>query len=134
MVNRILQIQEITKEDLLTAEEEYSNYAYRSLLAELKPEFEKLYQSLNSTWNKRTAGAIARRTGNKIANDPEGLMMVYAAGGMIDEYLASLYVRKDPTLVKHSGTPEDVACLLSKLWLRVVFGADSIFDPDTSTV
>ena len=30
----------INKEDLLTAEEEYSNYAYRSLIAELKPVFE----------------------------------------------------------------------------------------------
>lgn len=30
----------INKEDLYTAEEEYSNYAYRSLIAELKPEFE----------------------------------------------------------------------------------------------
>tara|TARA_R110002094_G_scaffold123679_5_gene118282 strand:- start:10 stop:693 length:684 start_codon:yes stop_codon:yes gene_type:complete len=91
-------------------------------MTEESTEFEKIYQSLNSTWNKRTASAIARRLGNRPADDPEGVMIVYAAGGMVDEYLANLYVRKDPTLTKYSGAPEDVAHLLSNLWMRVVIG------------
>ncbi|MFC4271282.1 TetR family transcriptional regulator [Sneathiella chungangensis] len=92
-------------------------------MTEESTKFEEIYQTLNSNWNKRTAEAIARRTRKPLSENPEGLLVVYAAGGMVDEYLASLYVRRDPILVEHSGSPEDVAELLSKLWLRAVFGS-----------
>ncbi len=97
-------------------------------MTEESAEFEKLYHSLNSSWNKRTAQAIALRLGKRPADDPEAILTVYAAGGMVDEYLANLYVRKDPVLIEQSGSPEDVARLLSTLWMRVVLGEAAITD------
>lgn len=89
-------------------------------MTEESAQFEEIYRSLNGTWNLRTAEAIARRQGTTGGATPEQIMTVYAMGGMVDEFLANLYVRNDPALVERAGSPEEVAGLLSRLWIRAV--------------
>lgn len=89
-------------------------------------DFARSYQSLNRDWNMRMAAAIARRR----APDSEGnpvppaacLPTACALGGMIDEFLSQLYLRKDPALANLIDDEGAVADLLSDLWCLGAYG------------
>lgn len=86
--------------------------------------FARAYRDLNAIWNRRMAAAIARRrSGKGAAVSPESMLPVaYALGGMIDEFLAQVYLRRDPALAFLAGDDDAIADLLTDLWLRGAYG------------
>jgi len=84
--------------------------------------FARSYQRLNRDWYGRVAAAIARRrSGTEQPHDV--LPAAYALGGMIDEFLTQIYLRKDPALAHLAGEEEKVAELLTDLWCFGAYGA-----------
>ena len=84
--------------------------------------FRARFHALNRDWNYRVAAAIAARRAD-VAHErpaaPETLLpLAYALGGMIDEFLAQLYLRRDPALAALADDEPAVADLLSELWCR----------------
>jgi AcrR family transcriptional regulator len=88
--------------------------------------FARAYQGLNRQWYARVAGAIARhraRISGTDAPPPSAFLpTAYALGGMIDEFLAQLYLRHDPALIHLADDEEAVADLLTDLWYRGAYG------------
>ncbi len=78
------------------------------------------FHDLNRDWNRRVAQAIATNRGDASADAM--LPTAYALGGMIDEFLAQLYLRRDPALASLAEDAEAVADLLSELWCRGAYG------------
>lgn len=89
--------------------------------------FARSYQELNRSWYERMAIAIAQHrseAGEAIA--PEAaLPIAYALGGMVDEFLTQIHLRKAPALVHFSRDPEAVADFLTDLWLKGAYGSVS---------
>lgn len=94
---------------------------FRALMqmTETSSRFEAIYRTLNARWNRRTAAAIARRQG-RTAPAESDLLTAYALGGMVDEFLANLYVRRDPALDARIDSPAEAAQVLAATWLRAV--------------
>ena len=92
---------------------------FRALMqmTEASARIESVYQKLNHRWNMRTARAIARRRGCAEGPSEADILRAFALGGMVDEFLANVYVRRDPVLVERLQSPEEVARLLAGLWL-----------------
>jgi len=73
------------------------------------------FRALNRAWNGRVAAALAARLGG---SEAARLPMAYALGGMVDEFLATLYLRRDPALAQLADDEAAVAQLLTDLWWR----------------
>lgn len=86
--------------------------------------FARSYQELNRAWYERMAAAIARhRSEAGVASTPEEtLPIAYALGGMVDEFLTQIHLRKAPALAHYADDPEAVADLLTDLWLKGAYG------------
>lgn len=88
--------------------------------------FARAYRELNRAWYGRMAAAIARRRApdeGSARADPESLLpTAYALGGMIDEFLTQVYLRRDPALAHLSADEEAIAELLTDLWWRGAYG------------
>jgi AcrR family transcriptional regulator len=87
--------------------------------------FARSYQELNQSWYERTAMAIARHkseSGEATAPE-EALPVAYALGGMVDEFLTQIHLRKAPALAHYADDPEAVADLLTDLWLKGAYGS-----------
>jgi AcrR family transcriptional regulator len=84
------------------------------------------FHALNRDWNTRVAAAIARHRARSSVSPPEAperlLPTAYALGGMIEEFLAQLYLRQDPALRSFAESEEAVADLLSSIWYRGTYG------------
>ncbi len=89
--------------------------------------FARSYQELNRSWYERTAMAIARhKSDNGDATKPEeALSVAYALGGMVDEFLTQIHLRREPALAHFAGDPEAVADFLTDLWLKGAYGTFS---------
>lgn len=73
------------------------------------------FRRLNRAWNGRVAAALAAARGT----EPAALLpAAYALGGMADEFLATLYLRRDPALRRLARDEAAVAALLADLWWR----------------
>ena len=87
--------------------------------------FARTYGELNRDWYQRMALAIARRrtaaTGERIG-PAEALATAYALGGMIDEFLTQVHLRRDPALAHLAGDAEAAANLLTEIWCRGAYG------------
>lgn len=88
--------------------------------------FARAYRDLNRAWYGRMAAAIARRRARQAGGaeaDPEDLLpAAYALGGMIDEFLTQVYLRRDPALAHLAADEEGIADLLTDLWWRGAYG------------
>lgn len=73
------------------------------------------FRRLNRAWNGRVAAALAAEQG---AAPAALLPTAYALGGMVDEFLTTLYLRRDPALAHLAGDEAAVAALLTELWWR----------------
>lgn len=86
----------------------------------------KSLQELNWQWNMRMAASIAKRRAGGSGGGPkppaELLPVAYALGGMIDEFLTQLYLRKDPALDDLADDEAAVADLLTELWCLGAYG------------
>ncbi|MCR9220430.1 MAG: TetR/AcrR family transcriptional regulator [Alphaproteobacteria bacterium] len=89
--------------------------------------FRATFHALNRDWNGRAAHAIQRRrrAAGRSDDPDDALQTAYALGGMVDEFLAQLYLRRDPALAAVASDEEAVARLLTRLWLA---GADADAD------
>lgn len=89
--------------------------------------FARSYRELNRAWYGRMAAAIARRRARDAGGgetDPESLLpTAYALGGMIDEFLTQVYLRRDPALAHLAADEQAIAELLTELWCRGAYGA-----------
>lgn len=88
--------------------------------------FLRAFQQLNQSWNQRMAGAIARKRkklfGAQRKRAASLLPRAYALGGMIDEFLTQLYLRRDPALASLRDDEAAVAELLTELWCLGAYG------------
>jgi AcrR family transcriptional regulator len=86
--------------------------------------FARAYRDLNRAWYGRMAAAIARgraRQAGGVEADPQALLpAAYALGGMIDEFLTQVYLRRDPALAHLAA--DGIADLLTDLWWRGAYG------------
>jgi TetR/AcrR family transcriptional regulator, ethionamide resistance regulator len=90
--------------------------------------FRGSFLELNRAWNGRVAATIARRReAVAAAGVPEpaeaALPTAYALGGMIDEFLTQLYLRRDPALAALARDEAALADLLTELWCRGAYGS-----------
>ncbi len=92
---------------------------FRALMqmTEESERIEAIYQGFNNRWNRRTARVIARCRGVEGPPEEEDILRAFALGGMVDEFLANVYVRRDPALTERLTTSEETARLLADLWL-----------------
>ncbi len=84
-------------------------------------------QKLNWEWNIRMAASIAKHravaSGGRPLPPAELLPVAYALGGMIDEFLSPVYLRRDPALEHLANDEVDaVADLLTELWCLGAYG------------
>jgi AcrR family transcriptional regulator len=89
--------------------------------------FRTSFHALNRAWNGRVAAAIAHRGAGFAEAVPASaeatLPTAYALGGMIDEFLSQLYLRRDPALALLAGDEAAIADLLTELWCRGAYGS-----------
>jgi AcrR family transcriptional regulator len=83
------------------------------------------FHAFNREWYVRAAEAMASR--RQAAGGPwaEGLRLLpiaYALGGMVDEFLAQIYIRRDPNLAYLAGDVEAIATLLTQAWCYGAYG------------
>jgi AcrR family transcriptional regulator len=109
-----------------------SNAGLMRCLMGLGPEtagFRARFHALNRDWNSRVAAAIAghraRLTDEPPAAKETLLPTAYALGGMIDEFLTQLYLRRDPALGDLTDDEDSIADLLAALWCRAAYGGST---------
>ncbi len=87
--------------------------------------FRARFHAFNRAWNGRVAATIARRraeiAGRRPAPASALLPTAYALGGMIDEFLSQLYLRRDPALKRLARDEAAVTALLTELWCRAAY-------------
>lgn len=87
--------------------------------------FARSFRRLNQEWTLRMAGIIAKRRAQRGAGmetAEELVPVAYALGGMIDEFLSHIYLRREPALRRLAADEETVADLLTELWCRGAYG------------
>ena len=85
--------------------------------------FRERFHALNRDWNSKVAAAIAARRGR--GETPEQLLpTAYALGGLVDEFLAQVYLRRDPALAALAEDEEATVDLLTDLWCRGAYGSE----------
>ncbi|MBV8653240.1 MAG: TetR/AcrR family transcriptional regulator [Alphaproteobacteria bacterium] len=91
--------------------------------------FRARFHALNRDWNARVAAAIAghraRLSGTLPAAKEALLPTAYALGGMIDEFLTQIYLRRDPALAALEDDETAIAELLTELWCRAAYVSDA---------
>lgn len=84
------------------------------------------YQKLNRVWYERMARAITQRQAEygtpATGSQREPLAIAYALGGMVDDFLAQVFLRKEPALAPLADDPDAIAELLTSLWLKAAYG------------
>jgi AcrR family transcriptional regulator len=93
-------------------------------LEDLVPDFRARWREARLQWLKKIARSLARRSGYPEVSETLLMQMAYALEGMVFTYLYDVFVRKEPILQRHAGTPEQIADLLSILWYRAVYCQD----------
>ena len=88
------------------------------------PEFGEILRDANAAWIRTIARSITRRCGVTEQDAGNALFIAYALGAMVDQFLISLYVTRDPHVAELALDEEQAAELLSVLWYRAAFCAD----------
>jgi AcrR family transcriptional regulator len=91
---------------------------------EEEAEFSKLYRRVSLEWNRRVARAIAKRCPDAPLSDAHRLMIAYALGGMVDNFLFEMYVDRNQLLVEAFKSTREVAIFLAILWYRALYCCD----------
>jgi len=91
---------------------------------EEEAEFSRLYRKVSLDWNRRVARAIAKRCPDAPLSESQRLMIAYALGGMVDNFLFEMYVDRNQLLVDAFKTTRDVAVFLAILWFRALYCTD----------
>ena len=83
------------------------------------------FHAFNREWYARAAEAMASRRHEAGGAWGEGLRLLpiaYALGGMVDEFLAQIYIRRDPNLAFLAGDVEAIATQLTRAWCYGAYG------------
>lgn len=84
---------------------------------------ERLQFDLNDWWARKVARAISQASGSRAVKPSKyALATAYALEAMVDGFLTELYVRKNPNLLALKLDEDDLARLLTDLWLRASGG------------
>jgi hypothetical protein len=85
-------------------------------------EAQSAFQRLNRDWIETVVAAVERKLQRDGRADaiarPELLRRAFALGGMVDQYLSSLFLSKDPNLAAVSQDREAVLDTLTLIWER----------------
>lgn len=86
------------------------------------PKAKDILQSFNRDWIEMVVDAVKKRrrasgSGRK-ASDAELLRRAYALGGMVDQYLSSLYLYGDENITAVAGDIDDVVRTLTFIWTQ----------------
>ena len=86
------------------------------------PGARSLFHGLNAAWVETVVSSVRmrlKRDGNEGAVPPDELTRrAYALGGMVDQYLSSLFLSEDPRLTAVSRDREAVLDTLTLIWTR----------------
>lgn len=82
------------------------------------PEAMAAFQKLNREWVITVAGSFRRKNPETSMSETEVLRRIYALGGMVDQYLAALFLNNDQTLRSISMDREAVIDTLTTLWIK----------------
>jgi TetR/AcrR family transcriptional regulator, ethionamide resistance regulator len=85
------------------------------------PQANALFEAMNRRWAETVADAALRRaagTGGPMPDRDDLLRRAYALGGMVDQYLVTLFFGSDPTLAALSQDREAVVDTFTTLWER----------------
>ena len=89
--------------------------------------FRKSFQQLSEGWNRRVAASIARQRQSRFPSQEALyaalLPTAYALGGMVDDFLTQLYLRRDPALAALAGDDAAIADVLTEVWCHGAYGA-----------
>jgi AcrR family transcriptional regulator len=85
------------------------------------PEAQRIAQNFNRAWIEtvvRSAKKAFPAWQGSGASEHELLRRAYALGGMVDQYLAYLFLSRDPNVIAVSGNREEVVESLTEIWER----------------
>lgn len=90
-------------------------------LDEDEADFSSLYRRISLDWNRRVARDIARRFSSATLSDDERLMIAYALGGLVDDFLFEMYVDRNPLFPGVFQSSREVALFLAVIWYRALY-------------
>jgi TetR/AcrR family transcriptional regulator, ethionamide resistance regulator len=82
------------------------------------PQAQEMFQRLNHEWIETVVRAARRRPGSSGLTDADLMRRAYALGGMVDQYLAALFVTNDPWIRVISQDREAVLDMFTDLWRK----------------
>jgi TetR/AcrR family transcriptional regulator, ethionamide resistance regulator len=88
---------------------------------EEESKFSDIFRTVTLDWHKKIAQAMHKRFPDIPADEQTLLMVAYALGGMIDNFLFERFVDCNPLLVKAFPDPSSAAHFLSIMWYRAVY-------------
>lgn len=83
--------------------------------------FSGIFRAASLDWHKKIAQSMSRRFLDIPADEPTLLMVAYALGGMVDNFLFERFVDRNPVLVETFPDSSSVAHFLSITWYRTVY-------------
>lgn len=88
------------------------------------PELRPRWRERRLQWLQKIARSMARRSGHPEVPEILYMQMAYALEGLVFTYLYDVFVRQEPILQRHAGSPDHIAELLSVLWYRALYLQD----------
>lgn len=88
---------------------------------EEEPEFSKMYREVSLEWSRRVARDIARRCPDARLDEGQRLMIAYALGGMVDNFLFEMYVDRNPVFAQTLPDEDAAARFLTIIWHRALY-------------
>jgi AcrR family transcriptional regulator len=88
------------------------------------PDFRPRWRERRLQWLEKIARSMARRSGHPEVPQILFMQVAYALEGLVFTYLYDVFVRQEPILQSHAGSPEHIAELLSVLWYRALYLQD----------
>lgn len=85
------------------------------------PEISPITAEMNRTWIALVVRSVQKRLKNEgragAISEGELFRRCYALGGMVDQYLAYLFLASDSNVVEVSSNPDAVVATLSHIWI-----------------
>ncbi len=90
------------------------------------PEFARLWHEWNARWRARVVRSVSRALDAAFEDQVELDFAVAALGAMVDAFLRMAFVEGEPMVAgtELGSSPERLAALLTRLWVRGIFARD----------
>ena len=83
--------------------------------------FSDIFRSVTLDWHKKIAQSMHKRFPDISADEETLLMVAYALGGMMDNFLFECFVDRNPVLTRVFPNPTSAAHFLAIMWYRAVY-------------